>query len=213
MSEAAREAPATCTPQSNAKGYDAETDTRQAIYDAMVDLIYAQGYHGVPLRKVAESVGIRTASLYYHFSSKQALLVEIMTRTLRDVTEAVTTALEECPSDPKSRLYAAVLAHVSFHALRRKEAFVTDSEFRSLEPDNRLLIATMRDKYEALFSVVLREGQDTGDFIQMDERLTLNALIGMCSEVAIWYRPDGRLTINQIAEGYARLFLAREAST
>ena len=185
--------------------------TRQVICNAMVNVTYAHGYHGTPLRAVANASGIQTASIYYHFASKQEILVEIMTNTLRELTDEVSIAIEQAESDPVSQLRAAVFAHVSFHALRREEAFVTDSEYRSLEPSNREVVSKMRDEYEEVFSRIMRQGQATRDIIEMDERLAVNALLAMCSEVAIWYRSKGRLSISEIAEGYVNLFLARPA--
>jgi AcrR family transcriptional regulator len=185
-----------------------EPDTRQAIYWAMVHSIYLNGYNGAPLREVASSVGIRMPSLYHHFSSKQDLLLEIMRRTMNDLTESVSEAIEGCdPSDPEKRLRAAITAHVVFHAERREEAFVTDSELRALDPRSRRAMASLRDKYEELFGRVIRDGREKGVFIDLDERLTINALLGMCSQVAIWYRSGGRLTIQEVASGYSNLFL------
>jgi len=187
----------------------AELDRRQTIYDAMVHLIYLKGYNGAPLRAVAESIGIRMPSLYHHFASKEDLLLEIMSRTMNDLTESVSTAINECGSDePEHRLRAAILAHVAFHAERREEAFVADSELRALDADNRALIASLRDKYEELFAQVLRDGRSKGIFINLDERLALNALLGMCSQVSVWYRSGGRLTIDDVSKGYSDLFLS-----
>jgi AcrR family transcriptional regulator len=185
-----------------------ELDTREAIYKAMVHSIYVNGYNGAPLRQVAESVGIRMPSLYHHYPNKQDLLLEIMRRTMHDLTLSVSEAIDACPeSDPEERMRAAIEAHVIFHADRREEAFVADSELRVLDPRSRRTMASIRDKYEELFVNVFREGREKGIFVELDEKLTINALLGMCSQVAIWYRSGGRLTIEEVASGYCNLFL------
>ena len=66
--------------------------TSEVIYAAAVDLMYERAYHGTSVREVARASGIQMASVYYHFPSKQALLIEVMSRTLRDLTSVTTTA-------------------------------------------------------------------------------------------------------------------------
>ena len=53
--------------------------TRQAILHAAAGLFRERGYAAVSLRDIAEVVGMKTGSLYYHFSSKEGLVEEILT--------------------------------------------------------------------------------------------------------------------------------------
>ncbi|MBJ7593776.1 MAG: TetR family transcriptional regulator [Candidatus Dormibacteraeota bacterium] len=183
------------------------TATSELIYEAIVTLMYERGYHDTSLREVARKVGIQVASVYYHFPSKEAMLMEVMSRTTRDLTRRTEAEVAAAGADPVARLTAAVHAHVTFHAERRKEAFLADTELRSLQPEQRTLVAGWRDRYEAAFSAILQQGFESGRFRRIDQRLALNALLGMCNEVAAWYRPSGRLTLDQIASTYADLFL------
>ena len=52
--------------------------TRQSILHAAAGLFRQQGYAAVSLRDIAEAVGMKTGSLYYHFSSKESLVEEIL---------------------------------------------------------------------------------------------------------------------------------------
>ena len=51
---------------------------REKILLAAVQLFAEYGYHAAPLRDIARIAGIQAASIYYHYTSKQALLIEIM---------------------------------------------------------------------------------------------------------------------------------------
>jgi AcrR family transcriptional regulator len=53
-------------------------DTRQQILDAALDLFGEQGYDKTSLREIAERVGVTKAALYYHFRSKEDLLVALI---------------------------------------------------------------------------------------------------------------------------------------
>jgi AcrR family transcriptional regulator len=65
------------------------TDTRQRALDVALELFTEQGYEKASLREIADRLGIKKASLYYHFPSKEALLAGIMENLLAPVDELV----------------------------------------------------------------------------------------------------------------------------
>jgi AcrR family transcriptional regulator len=182
------------------------TRTGETVYQASVDLMFERGYHGTSLRDVARAVGVQMSSLYYYHESKQALLVAIMGKTTTDLIAVVTEAMEQA-SSPRERLIAGIRAHVMFHATRRKENFIADSEIRSLEKDERVAIVALREQYEQLYSDVLEEGRASGAFVVDDVSITLAGLFAMLNGVATWYRPRGRLSLEEIADQYCAIFL------
>ena len=58
------------------------SDTKQEILNVSLNLFSTQGYEATSVSQIAEAVGIRKASLYSHFASKQAILDELMKITL-----------------------------------------------------------------------------------------------------------------------------------
>jgi len=52
-------------------------NTKEKIFDVSLDLFSKKGYDSVSLRKIAEEVGIKKSSIYSHYSSKEAILMEI----------------------------------------------------------------------------------------------------------------------------------------
>jgi AcrR family transcriptional regulator len=88
------------------------------------------------VRDLAQAVRIETASLYYHFPSKQEILLDLFDRTM----DALVDGLERAAatgSSPEEWLRAAVRFHVLFHVERQDEAFISHSELRSLTAENR----------------------------------------------------------------------------
>jgi AcrR family transcriptional regulator len=55
-------------------------DTRQRILDAALDLFIEQGFDGTSLRQIAEQLGVTKAALYYHFESKDDILMALHMR-------------------------------------------------------------------------------------------------------------------------------------
>lgn len=60
----------------------ARGNTRQEILDAALELFSVQGYEATSISQLASAVGIRKASLYSHFESKQAILDALIRATL-----------------------------------------------------------------------------------------------------------------------------------
>ena len=55
-------------------------DTRQRILDVALDLFIEQGFDGTSLRQIAEQLGVTKAALYYHFESKDDILMALHLR-------------------------------------------------------------------------------------------------------------------------------------
>jgi AcrR family transcriptional regulator len=65
-------------PTSRAGG--GQRDTRQRILDVALDLFTEQGYDGTSLREIAERLAVTKAALYYHFASKEDVLLALHMR-------------------------------------------------------------------------------------------------------------------------------------
>lgn len=71
----AEEAGASATPASDARS---RTDTRARIQQIAVELFSEHGYEGTSLREIAEQLGVTKAALYYHFKSKEDIILSLV---------------------------------------------------------------------------------------------------------------------------------------
>jgi Tetracyclin repressor-like, C-terminal domain len=65
----------------------------------------------------------------------------------------------------------------------------------------------MRDAYEGIFHRILELGRKSGGLRVVDVKIETYALMSLATAVAGWYRPDGRLSVDQIADIYSDLVL------
>lgn len=177
---------------------------REQILAAAIQLFAEYGYNAAPLRDIARIAGIQAASIYHHYPNKQALLIEIMETYMLRLNTALEHILKEY-HDPQQRLYAAIASHIRLHTNHKNEFFIIDTEIRALEDKERTYILSLRDTYEALLQTILREGMEQGVFRQSDVKVVSYAVIAMCTEVAAWFRPDGRLSVQQVITIYSQL--------
>jgi AcrR family transcriptional regulator len=80
--------------------------TRERILDVALDLFVEHGYEGASLRQIAEIMGFSKAALYYHFASKDDLLLALHLR-LHQFGEVAVAQLAASPREPAS--WAAIL--------------------------------------------------------------------------------------------------------
>ena len=62
-------------------------NTKQDILEAALELFSVQGFEATSISQIADAVGIRKASLYSHFDSKQAILDTLVKEVLRQYAE------------------------------------------------------------------------------------------------------------------------------
>ena len=177
---------------------------RENVRAAAVQLFAEYGYHAAPLRNIARMAGIQAASIYYHYANKEALLVEIMETHMQQLNANLEHIVRE-QSDPQKRLYDAIANHIRLHTSYKAEFFIIDTEIRALEGDHRRYILSLRDRYEFLLQELLRDGMERGVFRQSDVKVSSYAIIAMCTEVATWFRPNGRLSVQQVIDLYSQM--------
>ena len=82
---------------------------RAEILNAAAELFVRQGLAATTTRQIADRVGIRQASLYYHFAGKDEILLELLTQSVRPSLRVAATLEARCVGDPAAGLYALVL--------------------------------------------------------------------------------------------------------
>jgi AcrR family transcriptional regulator len=186
-----------------------ETGTRRReIDDVASELFHANGYAATSVRDIARALDIQGASLYAHVASKEDVLWSIVDGAATAFeAKADDAESETAASDPVERLAALVEGHVDVVTADPERASVFVTEWRHLSGDRRAAIATRRDAYEARFRAVIDDGTAVGAFRATDSALAATFILTALNGIATWYRPDGRLSADRIADHYVDLAL------
>jgi AcrR family transcriptional regulator len=178
----------------------------QRVRAAAVRLFAERGFHGTGIRDLAEAAGLSSSTLYHYMGSKEELLAAVMRDSLgRLLALGSEIAASGTPAD---RLAALVAMHVREHAEQRLETSVVDGELRALTGPRLAEVLALRDAYEALWQQVLEDGRADGSMGVEDPGLARLALLEMCSGVARWFDPGGRLELSVVTERYVAMALA-----
>ena len=181
---------------------------RREIDEVASELFHANGYAATSVRDIARALDIQGASLYAHVASKEDVLWSIVDRAAAAFeAKADEAAAETTDSDRVERLAALVEAHVDVVTADPQRASVFVTEWRHLSADRRAAIANRRDAYEARFRGVIADGLAVGAFRPTDPALAATFILTALNGIATWYRPDGRLSADRIADHYVDLAL------
>lgn len=170
-----------------ARGGDSRRDE---LLEAAARRFATRGYEGTSIRDIARDVGMLPGSIYYHFKSKEELLVAVHEKGVQQVMEAVRKAVEGAGNDPWDCLTAASEAHLE--ALLGDNAFspvVTPQFTKSFDEPLRSTLISQRDEYESYFVGLMKTlPLPTGT----SRRLFRLSLLGSLNWTLTWYHPGGK---------------------
>ena len=167
---------------------------------AALRLFKEKGYHATSMRDIAEAVGINKGSLYSYIKSKEDLLIPVFEQAQGVLTSQIEAIAADASLTPTQKLRRAIHAHVTAVADNLDVLTVYLSEWRQLASESLATNRRQRETYARLFHQILRDGIDSGEFRDTDTRIVMLGMIGMCNYLFRWYRPDGRLTPDEIAD-------------
>lgn len=156
-----------------------------------------QGYHATTLRQLADDLGVTPAAFYYYYTTKDELLTELVEGILtRDLAH-----VREIRARNSDSLDAMVFNHVKDCCTHQIEAIVLAHDTKSLPPRFRKRVHRLVREYEDEFAACIAaeyglEGPDL--------QLATKAVLGMGHNVTQWYRADGSLSPDVIAEHYTQ---------
>jgi AcrR family transcriptional regulator len=179
---------------------------RRQIEDVASALFSSRGYAATSMRDIAGALDLRGASLYAHIPSKEAVLAAIVEEAAEAFHAAVRPVAER-PGPAAQRLREMIAAHVRVVTGGRERAKVFLFEWTFLGEGRRAAVTRSRSAYQGYFERVVAEGVAAGELEAPDPRLAAVFILSAMNAVAHWYRPDGALGPDALAERYADLFL------
>jgi AcrR family transcriptional regulator len=180
--------------------------TEQQVRRAAVALFASRGFHATGIRQLADTVGIKSSTLYHYMGTKEDLLFAIVQSSSRRLIDAA-QRIADLGLTPDAMICALVQMHVCVHATHRDETAVVDNELRHLDGTRRAHAVELRDAYESFWTAAISAGVRHGVFAVRNPRLARLGILQMCSGVAEWYSPNGELSLPELAQAHAHMTL------
>jgi AcrR family transcriptional regulator len=170
------------------------------------ELFAERGYRATTVRHIGDAAGVLSGSLYHHFDSKETILDELLSSYL---DELLSTYREIAGADPVTALRGLVTE--AFRSLGEHRAAITvlQNERNYLRSLPRFgYLSKADDEVRQIWTTVLRDGIGAGVFrTDLDPEITYRFLRDSVWVAVRWFRQDGRLTPEDLADQYLTMIL------
>jgi AcrR family transcriptional regulator len=167
---------------------DGEPDTRQRILIEASRLLALHGYRGTTTRDIAAAVGISQPSLFFHFPTKRAIVEELYRFDLIPALRGFENLMAG-DGTPGAKLFAMIAGEVH----REMDSPYDMRAYISFEALNDPDLAPFRDllqQFDGLTSDLIRSGQESGQFLDVDPWLALQMVSGFLARSNLFLTTD-----------------------
>jgi len=181
-------------------------DREQSILDA-AGQVFARGYHGASMDRIAGLADVSKPMLYAYFGSKEGLYVAYVDRTGRELLDRLAGATT--PDDqPSVRLRAGILEFLAFIEEHRDGWQVLFGELTSIGPVVEEVAILRRRIAEWIMAVLAGATRAQGHVPDISVEATAHAIVGAGESLANWWLEHPHVRRDQVADWYMGMILA-----
>lgn len=178
---------------------------RGAVLRTAARIFNERGYHGTSLELVAEELEITRPAVYYYFKNKDEILFECVRIALEMIEQAAQEVIKRGGSAQEQlvavmKQYAEVMMQDFGICLVR----VGDSP---LPAESRTKLRKLQSNIDRKLRGLIEQGIREKSFAPCDAKLAGFAVGGALNSISRWYRPDGELTSQEIADRFVGLLM------
>ena len=176
------------------------------VYRTAAQIILRKGYDATSINDIANALGMTKAGLYHYINGKKELLFDIMNFGLDELDEEVVTPARSI-ADPSARLRFIIASHAQLVTRGQGAITILVDEITALTPAQNRMITRRKREYFNRLRDVLNELKSAGKLQDVDTTAATFSLLGMINWLSRWFRQDGKLTQEQVADQITRIAL------
>jgi len=174
-------------------------EKRHLLVQSAARLFREKGYAHTTVRDLGKAVGLLSGSLFYHFDTKNDILCTVMAESIAVTFDRIRHRLEHAKT-PRDKLLALIRSDLEGLHLETKDGYyVLVHEWRNLSEENKRKILALRGEYEGFWMDALHECDEAG-LLSMNPVILRRLLNGAISWTSHWFRLDGRISLEQLAD-------------
>lgn len=178
---------------------------REELLSIAAAVFAEKGFEGSTIREIADRAGILSGSLYHHFESKEEMAAEVTRRYWDDLEEANRRAVASS-DDPAEQLRALVHASVNTSLRRQDEVRILHQDWHYIQAFGNLdsQFRSVQQTWHEVIDAGVHAGQFRRD---LNPGMVYLTIMGALAWFPRWFRPEGPLEPESIAQMQADLFL------
>lgn len=178
---------------------------RQAeIYRTAAEIILRKGYDATSVNDIANALGMTKAGLYHYIHGKKELLFDIMNYGMEELDREVVTPARAI-NDARARLRFMIAAHAMLVTRGQGAVTILVDEMPALTPAQNREITRHKRAYFDFLRNTLQQLKDEGKLLDVDTTAATFTLLGMVLWPSRWFRQDGALSSEQVAEEIVKI--------
>jgi len=185
------------------------SEGRQAVLDTAARLFRVEGYASTSLRDIAAEAGMKAASLYHHFESKDAIVLDVLRIGVERVCEHVKTCVAKLPPDAPPQLILQTAIHSHLQGMFELQDYTSANVriFGQVPQHVREAHVPTRDAYERYWASLFTRcaAQGTMDD-RRDLRLARLFLITAMNGTLDWFQ-GGEVSLKAISDELTEMML------
>ncbi len=179
----------------------------QEIIAAAASLFKKKGYRATTLEDIAAAVGMLKGSLYYYIRSKEELLYLVVRDPIRQAYNRLEEIVNSDASAPE-KIKLAIANHVTIFHRHYPHIAVYLHDFHNVMQKLQDNSIETPKEYQLLLAQLVQQGVDSGELrTDLDATVAGYAILGMCNWMYRWYKPEGHMSAEAIAEVFTKLIL------
>lgn len=173
---------------------------RDELLEKAAELIARNGFEGTSMRDIAASVDMLPGSLYYHFASKEDMLLEIHEKVVQSMIERVKAAISTAAA-PWDQIEAAAVAHLEGLMESGNLVSIISPNFPEERGALNDRIKAQRREYEQIFRGLFDALPLPN---HLDPRVLRLQLLGALNWVPVWFQPGRGRAPAEVARQFTR---------
>jgi AcrR family transcriptional regulator len=171
---------------------------RDAVLRMAAQSFNEKGFHATSLDDVAARLNVTKPTLYYYFKNKEEILFECVRIGLEMIDEAAENVAHRGGTGVE-QLFAVMRKYAEIVTMDFGMCLIRVGE-DPLQPAARRKLRQLKARIDRRFRSLIEQGIAEGDLAPCDAKIAAFTVAGALSWIARWYRPDGPLSPNDIAE-------------
>lgn len=173
----------------------------EEVLAAAAKVFAERGYSEASVQDVADELGILKGSLYHYIKTKEDLLFWLLEEVHRDVEEILEGVAGTEDIGPLERLALYVRRQVLYNLDNLQRISIYYHDMDRLGDERLKVVLDQRHAHERFVNKLIRQAQDEGlADADADARVLTNCLFGTVIWTYRWYRPNGRVSRDRIAD-------------
>jgi len=182
-----------------------QSKRNEEVFGVISRLFAENGYLETTMREIAKELGMKPASLYNYFASKEEALFKLLKES---VANAIKKIENICSLDisAEEKLKKLINFYVYAYSVKKEGPVLLLNHVDKLSQEHQYILIQEQRRLVNMATKVLEELIEEGKMKPIPPKIALFAVFGMTNYSLKWYRPGGPVKPSELVEYLSEIF-------